>query len=67
MVEYKLFKLRSAAANLASVNKGLNELAEEGWLIEFFDSGWILMARIKEKEEEDGDNKGSATDARKTN
>lgn len=67
MVEYKLFKLRSASKNLASVNKGLNKLAEEGWIIEFFDDSWIIMARIKEKEEEDGDNKGSSTNARKTN
>lgn len=66
MVEYKLFKLRTTST-LKTINKGLNKLAEEGWLIEFFNSDWIILARIKEKEEKDGDNEGSRVDVCKRN
>ncbi len=56
MIEYKIFKLLTAAPPLV-IEAELNELVLEGWIIEFVDSGFLFLAREKTYDRgEDGPN-----------
>lgn len=44
MIEYKIFKILTAAPPLV-IEAELNELVQERWIIEFVDSGFIFLAR----------------------
>ncbi len=44
MIEYKIFKILTAAPPLV-IEAELNELVQERWLIDFVDSGFIFLSR----------------------
>ncbi len=44
MIEYKIFKILTAAPPLV-IEAELNELVSEGWIIEFIDNGFLFLAR----------------------
>jgi len=50
MIEYKIFKLLTAAPPLV-IEAELNELVSEGWIIEHVDNGFLFLAREKRKDQ----------------
>jgi len=51
MTKYDIIKLPGASPDL--VKKALNDRSEEGWILEFVDNGWFILARWEDEYVED--------------
>ena len=51
MTKYEIVKLPGASSDL--VENALNKRAEEGFILEFVDNGWFIMAKWEEDEKKE--------------